>query len=414
MRPLKLAVPESPVSATQFGLFRVVFGVYLTAHFAHLVPYAGELFSRAGMIPDPSLQPTYRIFPNLLVLMDSPAGATAFTAALVALAVAFTLGWRRNLVALLLWYGWACLLNRNLFISNPGIPMVGWVLLACAVAPRGESMAIDGSAREDWRLPGSLYWGAWLILALGYTVSGVHKLGSPSWADGTAIRHLLTNPLARDVPWRDWLLAGPELITKFMTYYSLALEVLFLPLALWAPTRALAWVGMVGMHAGILTLVSFADLTLGVLMMHLFTVDPRWLPPRRHAAGRELTLFFDGVCGLCSGVVDFTMREDRAGRFRFSPLQSAHAARVLTPEQTGRLETVVLRDGDETLEKSDAVIRLAEHLGGLWRLAGLARMLPPGLRNWAYDQVARHRYRIFGKKETCRMPTPAERARFIL
>jgi predicted DCC family thiol-disulfide oxidoreductase YuxK len=120
------------------------------------------------------------------------------------------------------------------------------------------------------------------------------------------------------------------------------------------------------------------------------------------------------VCGLCSGVVDFTMREDRTGRFRFSPLQSQHAARVLRPEQTTRLETVVLRDGDETLEKSDAVIRLAEHLGGLWRLAALGRVLPLGLRNWAYDQVAAHRYRIFGKKESCRMPTPSERARFIL
>jgi hypothetical protein len=267
----------APCTARQFAAFRIVLGVYLAVHLVMLVPYGPELFGASGVVPDPSLQPTYPVFPNLLAVVDSPEATQAFLAALTALALALACGWRRPWVAVLLWYGWACLFNRNNFIGNPGLPSVGWLLLACAVVPPGEPYAWGAPERPNWRMPVVLVWGAWGIMALGYTLSGVHKLGAPSWADGTAIHHLLGNPLARHTPLRIWLLASPPWATTAMSYSALALEVLFLPLAICRWTRPMAWGAMVLMHLGIVTLISFADLTAGVLMLHLFTFDAAWL-----------------------------------------------------------------------------------------------------------------------------------------
>lgn len=99
----------APVTARQFAWFRIIFGAYLAIHFAHLVPWGAELFSREGVIPRASLNPTYGIVPNVLAWWDSPAFVTAFLAALIGLSVLFALGMARHLAALLLWYGWACL-----------------------------------------------------------------------------------------------------------------------------------------------------------------------------------------------------------------------------------------------------------------------------------------------------------------
>jgi predicted DCC family thiol-disulfide oxidoreductase YuxK len=320
-------------------------------------------------------------------------------------------------MAVLLWYGWACLFNRNIFIGNPGLPMVGWLLLACALIPPGEPLSFE-QKNPEWKMPSALFWGAWALMAVGYTVSGIHKLGSPSWVNGTAILRLLENPLARDVPWREWILEGPSVFPRLMAYSSLVMEVFFLPLAIFRFTRPWIWLGMVSMHLGILTMVNFADLTTGVLMLHLFTFDPRWIPARsklKENTELKLILFFDGVCGLCNSVVDFVMVEDRDQRFQFSPLQSAAAAKWLSPDQVKDLDSSVVVDDGKILEKSEAFVRIGQHLGGIWRLfAEVARLVPKTWMNSIYDFVAKNRYRWFGVKSECRMPTKEERARFIL
>ncbi|MFN8791716.1 MAG: thiol-disulfide oxidoreductase DCC family protein [Bdellovibrionales bacterium] len=127
-----------------------------------------------------------------------------------------------------------------------------------------------------------------------------------------------------------------------------------------------------------------------------------------------VVLFFDGVCGLCSAAVDFVMARDRRAQFHFSPLQSDYAKTHLEPALYESLGTLVLRVDGQVLTKSDAVIKIAELLGGVWRIAILGRLFPRAVRDALYDFVARHRYRWFGKKETCRLPTPEERARFYL
>jgi predicted DCC family thiol-disulfide oxidoreductase YuxK len=125
-------------------------------------------------------------------------------------------------------------------------------------------------------------------------------------------------------------------------------------------------------------------------------------------------IFFDGVCGLCNHWIDFILARDRKQQFRFSPLQGETARDCLGAVAAESLSSVVLRDATGTYRKTDAVWRMLTRLGGIWWCAGgLLRLVPQPIRNGGYDFVARHRYRWFGQKETCRLPTPAERARFL-
>lgn len=112
--------------------------------------------------------------------------------------------------------------------------------------------------------------------------------------------------------------------------------------------------------------------------------------------------------------VDFVMLRDSQNQFMFSPLQSEYALKNLPPEMTKQLSTLVLQEESKLYTKSDAVIRIGELLGGFWGLSRFLRILPRALRNTAYDFIANHRYQWFGQKETCRLPTPEERQKFLL
>lgn len=268
----------TPISSKHFALFRIILGLYLIQHFAFLIPYAQEVWSNTGVFPSPSLNFTYGVFPNILNYYDSTEFIFAFLAALLLFSVLFTLGLYRRLTALFIWYGWVCLFDRNNLISNPGIPFVGWLLLCCIMIPNGEHYSLKPVRKSDWEFPRILWIGAWIIMSLSYTLSGIDKLQSPSWLNGSAIAHLVNNPLARDWWLRDWVTEFPIWIIKIMTYSILTIEVLFAPLALFRITRKWIWLAAVVMHIGILLLVDFADLTVGMLMIHIITFDLKWFP----------------------------------------------------------------------------------------------------------------------------------------
>lgn len=126
-------------------------------------------------------------------------------------------------------------------------------------------------------------------------------------------------------------------------------------------------------------------------------------------------VLFDGVCNLCEGSVQFLIKRDPEGIFRFAPLQSAVAEELLEGYETNPddLDSVVLLEGEKLYKKSDAVLRAARHIGGVYRLLWSFRWLPRTLRDWLYDFVASRRYGWFGKKETCMMPTPDISSRFL-
>jgi predicted DCC family thiol-disulfide oxidoreductase YuxK len=134
--------------------------------------------------------------------------------------------------------------------------------------------------------------------------------------------------------------------------------------------------------------------------------------PRDDAVRR--ILFFDGVCGLCNRSIDFVIVRDPKGEFQFAPLQGDTARSLLSPSDVANLNTVVLWVNAQTYRKSAAIVRVLWKLSRGWQILGtLLWLVPLPLRNLGYVVVSRNRYRFFGKKETCRMPTPAERMRFL-
>lgn len=125
-------------------------------------------------------------------------------------------------------------------------------------------------------------------------------------------------------------------------------------------------------------------------------------------------IFFDGVCGLCNGFVDYMIKVDKKGVFKFSPLQSEYARTHLSAADVNDLKSIVVLIDGKTYRQAQAVLKALSHLGGIWKLGLVFGELPEGLLNWGYNLVAQNRYRLFGKRETCRLPTPEERSRFIL
>lgn len=125
-------------------------------------------------------------------------------------------------------------------------------------------------------------------------------------------------------------------------------------------------------------------------------------------------IFFDGVCGLCNGFVDFVISADKKNKFLFSPLQSDFAQKELPKEMTQDLTSVVLLKNGKSFSKSEAVLEVLNDLGGIWKLSAVGKLLPIRVSNKVYDLVAQNRYKLFGKKETCRLPSADERKKFIL
>ncbi|SFB68969.1 Predicted thiol-disulfide oxidoreductase YuxK, DCC family [Halobiforma haloterrestris] len=126
-------------------------------------------------------------------------------------------------------------------------------------------------------------------------------------------------------------------------------------------------------------------------------------------------VLFDGVCNLCNGFVQFLVPRDTEGMLYFASLQSDAATALLADHEPSPhdLESVVLVEGDDCYVKSDAVIRIARHLGGIYALAAVGRLVPRRLRDWLYDFVAANRYDWFGKREQCMVPTGDVRERFL-
>ena len=382
----------------QWSVGRFVFGLYLFVHFVALGPWAVELFSREGVLPDSTSSPLARAFPNVLSIWDGPGLATALVLAAAALAIPFALGWRDRWAAVGIWYVAACLFGRNPLIANPSLPFVGWMLLVHACAPRAPYGSLDARGRVDpaggWTMPPALHGGAWIVMAVGYSYSGLMKLVSPSWVDGTAIARVLANPLARTTMVRDALLALPAPALAGATWAALGLEICFAPLALVRRLRPWLWTALLTLHLGLLVLIDFADLSLGMVMLHLFTFNPAWIRPKA-VAGATDRIFYDGSCGLCHGLVRAVIAEDRGGAFRFAPLGSpAFDAAVPLAVRTALPDSVVVVRADGVvLARWAAVVHVLERLGGLWRLLGTTGRIsvPVWIGDRLYDAVARRR-----------------------
>jgi predicted DCC family thiol-disulfide oxidoreductase YuxK len=132
-------------------------------------------------------------------------------------------------------------------------------------------------------------------------------------------------------------------------------------------------------------------------------------------------ILYDGVCGLCNRLVQFVLKHDSRSCFRFASLQSDFAARVLrrhgaAPEDLDTVYVVLdhALPGERLASRSDAAVMVLQELGGGWSVLGMVlRVLPGWLRNWGYNLVARNRYRIFGKVDSCQTLSEKDRRRFL-
>lgn len=256
---------------------RVVLGAYLVLHFATLLPYASELFSNRGMLPEASLSPLSRAFPNVLAHWDSPVVVRALLVGGIVGALALALGVQRRAAALFVLYTWACLLGRNPLIRNPSIPFVGLMLATFAMEPTGDTP-------DSKRVRATLRSAFLLVLSVAYSYSATTKLSSPSWIDGSAFHALLENPLARDGLLRPLILAMPAWPFAAATYGVVALELLYAPLSLFPRLRLPLSVAMIGMHVGLIVLVDFADLSFAMILAHFFTLQVAAAPWRQEGA----------------------------------------------------------------------------------------------------------------------------------
>ena len=131
-------------------------------------------------------------------------------------------------------------------------------------------------------------------------------------------------------------------------------------------------------------------------------------------------VLYDGVCGLCNLLVQFQIKRDVRDRLLFASLQSQFAATLLERHRCDarHVDTVYfVVDPNQPTERifvrSDAIIQALQQIGGVWRLAMLVKVVPKFIRDAIYDLVARNRYRVFGKYETCLLPEPKYRRKFV-
>lgn len=126
-------------------------------------------------------------------------------------------------------------------------------------------------------------------------------------------------------------------------------------------------------------------------------------------------LLFDGVCNLCNRVVSFVIRRDKSTRIRFAPLQSEFSAELLLQFDLDpyKTDSVVYLSRGKVYQKSSAVLHLLKDIGGGWKILYGFIVIPPFIRDFFYQLIAKNRYRLFGRKEHCMVPSDEFRVKFL-
>lgn len=124
-------------------------------------------------------------------------------------------------------------------------------------------------------------------------------------------------------------------------------------------------------------------------------------------------ILFDGVCNFCHSSVNFIIRHDYQDYFKFAPLQSQHGRQSIKKYNLQETDSIVLIENGKAFVYSTAVLKIAKNLGGVWSVFYIFIIVPRFVRDFFYKLFARYRYKLFGKKEKCLMPTPEIRQKFL-
>lgn len=124
-------------------------------------------------------------------------------------------------------------------------------------------------------------------------------------------------------------------------------------------------------------------------------------------------ILFDGVCNFCNSSVNFIIEHDKSGNFKFAPLQSEIGKKYIDKFSLNDLDSVIMVEEGNAYTHSSAALRIAKKLDGIWSWAYFLIIIPRPIRDFFYKLFAANRYRLFGKKDACMLPTPEVRSRFL-
>tara|TARA_R110000765_G_scaffold93712_7_gene176637 strand:+ start:1696 stop:2112 length:417 start_codon:yes stop_codon:yes gene_type:complete len=127
-------------------------------------------------------------------------------------------------------------------------------------------------------------------------------------------------------------------------------------------------------------------------------------------------ILFDGVCNLCNSSVQYVIKRDKSNAYRFAALQSEIGKKLVEQRgiDTSQIDSIILIEpGVAYYTKSTAALKIAQSFGGVWQLTSVFEWIPEKIRDWVYDYIAKNRYKWYGKKEVCMVPSPENNERFL-
>lgn len=306
------------------------------------------------------------------------------------------------------------------FVNHAQLPLILFALVLC-FAPADQALTLWPRRRRQIA-PSAWQFTLVTLMALlcfGYLFIGAHRLayGGIELFSSASLQQWIVY----------WNLDAPDLSTRIgmqvvnqpvlsrlasVSFPLITMLEVSAPLCLlsgayrkfFAPT-------MLSVHLGIYLIMRINFLELALL--YLVFIDSRYWSPAAARPGGDAIVFFDGFCGLCNRFVDFLLARDRDHRLWFAPLQGITASQRLGRLESSDPDSIVYLEGDHIEDRSTAVLSAVGRLGGGWSFVALLGLLPGPLRDAMYRVLARNRYRWFGRTETCRLPTEAERVAFL-
>lgn len=124
-------------------------------------------------------------------------------------------------------------------------------------------------------------------------------------------------------------------------------------------------------------------------------------------------IIFDGVCNFCNGYINFVIDHDKSDKFRFAPVQSEIAQKLISDLAIENIDSIILIKNGQCYYKSDAIFEMLPYFNAGFPILYLLKIIPSFIRNWLYDFVAKHRYLLMGKLNECRLPTLAIKAKYL-
>lgn len=260
----------------QFQIFRLIMGLYMTYLFGQNISYSNILFGSESVFEN-----TNRLFlPSFFALPFSSLQYDLILGCLSLLGVLLAVGIFPRILALVLWFSFASLINYNPFLTWPSEGNVGWLLLFISLIPQPSKDLINKknlSEEIDIFLP--LILGAGFVLAGGYTFSGLNKLNnSLSWQTGMGLEHALTQYFVKDNFLTTMFMTIPLFIRQGLSYFILWGEILSLPMWLINErTKFLSWIILTAMHIILFLTNNLWIVTIPMFAHHLLVFNPQWL-----------------------------------------------------------------------------------------------------------------------------------------